>query len=106
MLITAAVLVCAVHSRGAGALDDKLTYTCVASPAPTVLTALSEQAGVKLTCSGPIADETLVIRFKDVPLQTAMSKLAIAATGEWVKVDDGFRLERPTTLVNSIKHKR
>lgn len=104
MLYPAAILALVLGTNGSVQGEQKVTYSCAAIPVSSALDALSKSAGVVLHSEDPISRELIVLRFKDVPLKAAMDRIAYAATGEWVKTNDGFNLTRPTPLVHQIEH--
>lgn len=74
--------------------EKKISFVRDAGRAKVVLAELSKQAGVSLETSPQTQDEILVIALKDVPLKTAMDRIAEAVHGTWKTEKDAYRLIR------------
>lgn len=59
------------------------------APLKSVLASISESSGVSLACSASLANDIVIVRFKDVPLEEVKSKLAAAICAEWQAGGDG-----------------
>jgi hypothetical protein len=106
VIVTFAPLLLLAFTFRQGGLDKPVTFTCAATPASVAIHQISEQSATQLTVAAPIADEMLVLRFKDVPLRVAMDKIASAATGEWTRTEAGYQLTRPSSLIRQIEHEQ
>lgn len=104
MLLHAVLLTLALRSQ-VDPLAGKVTFQTAAAPANVAMRKLAQVAGVPMKAVGEIADEMLILRFQDVPLSTAMAKIAECATGTWTKTDEGYELRRPQSLVRAIEKK-
>ncbi|MCH8979150.1 MAG: hypothetical protein IH945_07895 [Armatimonadetes bacterium] len=68
-----------------------------AAPAPTIVEALGEHIGVKMTADGNLNKDILIVNLKSATQQQAMEWIAHVVEGEW-KTDKGvLRLTRPKT---------
>ncbi len=64
----------------------------------SVLARISDQTQTLLVAKGVLQAEPIVIRFKAVPLQEGMAKIAECVHARWVKTDTGFELERTSGM--------
>lgn len=82
--------------------DPQVSLAVRARPLKEVLTSLTDQSGVKLSCAPEHANEIMVIRFKDEPLSTVRKKLAWALDAEWKQSQTGFVLQRSEARTKEI----
>lgn len=82
--------------------DPAVTLNVRARPLSEVLSSLSEQSGIKLSCAPEHANEILVLRFKNKPLSTVRKKLAFAIDAEWKQNQSEFVLQRPEARAKEI----
>ncbi len=75
-------------------LDARISLTIQATTATQALIELGNAAHVSLTTSPQTAGEIITLRLKDVPLQEAMHKIALATNASWKQEGEGFRLVR------------
>jgi hypothetical protein len=97
-LIASSVLLaaCAIAQDTA----QNVTFSTKAAPAKAVLEQLSKLTGVTLLTSPQVANEPLIVRVKDQPLSVLMAKIAEAASAEWQKESNGYRLIRTQARAN------
>jgi hypothetical protein len=69
-----------------------LNYEVNATALRTVVPALSQQSGIKLKVEDQLADEPVILRFVDVPLEEGLERLAKGVQAEWRVLPDGTRL--------------
>src|SRR4051812_50055370 len=93
MLIPALLVAYASSFQADPALEQKVTFSCPATAASSAVEALRKQYGVSLSAADPVGKELLILRFHDVPLRTAMDKMAAAPTAGGNK--DGKRQGPP-----------
>lgn len=101
MSIVSLLVLGALVGSSQGAATDtaqKVTYTTVAKRADTVLEELSELTHVTLTATRDTADEVLVVKVKDVTLNSLMKQLATACSAAWEKTTSGYKLTRPVEI--------
>lgn len=82
--------------------DPAVTLDVRARPLSEVLTSLTEQSGIKLSCAPEHANEIVVLRFKNKPLSTVRKKLAFAIDAEWKQNQSEFVLQRPEARAKEI----
>jgi len=82
--------------------DPQVSLAVRARPLKEVLTSLTDQSGVKLSCAPEHSNEIMVIRFKDEPLSTVRKKLAWALDAEWKQNQTGFVLQRSEARAKEI----
>lgn len=70
----------------------KITYSTVAVPVGRALTEMSKGLSVRLEATVPMANEIVVIRFKEATLDEAMKRIATVTAGSWEQMDGGYRL--------------
>lgn len=102
MLILAPMLLALAQSV---ALGQKVTLTMPATPVATALVRLAAEYHVALYADASVKGEMVVLRFKDVPLQAAMDKIADVTTAAWVKTDLGYELVRTGAIIRSLEEK-
>ena len=90
-------------AQGEAALQAKVTYATPAKLARVALEELSKLAGMTLAAPKGMANEMLVLRFKDVPLQTALDKIAAAANAHWDRSATGYDLVRGGEEIKRIR---
>lgn len=88
------LLATAILATAAFAQDTtvKVSYSSVATRLPKVLDALSEASKVKLQAAPDMAGEIVMVRVKDVTLQSVMDRIAEATSGRWEPDGAGFKL--------------
>jgi len=79
-------------------LDQTVSATVRAMPAPKAIAELAKQTGVPLTAMQSVKDDVLIIRVKDVPLGVLMDKIATTIHAGWEKDGDGYRLVRTDAM--------
>jgi hypothetical protein len=98
-LLCASLAIACASAFGQDA-DPKVTFRSAATGAKTFLEALSKAVGVPLLTSPQTADEVLMADVRDVPFSVLREKIAEAASAEWQKEGDGYRLIRSQALQN------
>lgn len=83
--------------------DKTVHYTARALPMRVVVEELGRQGGIKLRVDAEMEDEPLILRLNDVPLKTAMDKLADVFAAEWVDHGSYFRLERSSQQIDAFR---
>lgn len=83
--------------------EPRLNYTAAAFPIQRICADLSTQVGVKLRVTDDLANEPLVVRFKDVPLNEALGKIASTVRAEWVRGKEEILLTRPQKLQQKLE---
>src|SRR3569832_435733 len=78
-------------------LSRHITYSARATALQTTLKQLSKQAGVELQCSQDLANEPIILRLNDVPIQSVMDKIAEVTAGEWFKLPKAIELRSSDT---------
>lgn len=86
-----------------GALGQKVTLTVPATAVPAAVARLAAESHVALYADASEKTEMVVLRFKDVSLQTAMDKIAEVTSAAWVKTDQGYKLVRTPEIVQRLK---
>ena len=69
--------------------EPRITYSTTGQPMEQAFLELSKQAGYKLYVSTELRDEPLILRFKDVPINEGLAKIAKAASAEWESLPQG-----------------
>jgi hypothetical protein len=88
VLLSTAILFGAVFAQDP---NPQVTYSTKAATVDKVVEALAKQTGAKIAASPAISREVVLISVTDVPLETLLSKLADAVSGEWRAGTDGIR---------------
>lgn len=86
------------------ARDEGITFESAGASAERLLQDLSAVAGTRLSASGPVREEVLIVSVKDVPLSKLMDAIAQSAAAEWQESSGGFQLVRSSTL--NLKQER
>jgi hypothetical protein len=84
-------------------LSKKISFTSEAKPAKRMLADLSGSAGITLTTSQVLDNETLVLHLDQAPLSEAMKRIATVVGGSWQKERDGYRLIRTATQAREMQ---
>lgn len=84
--------------NGAVAQDARITYAAPATRASVLIADLAKQTGRPLEVTPQTADEVLLVRVKDVPVEELLKHIAHAADAEWIRKGDALRLTRTTEL--------
>jgi len=84
-------------------LSAPIDYTTKAKPTRLVLDDLSKLAKVKLQADRPLEEEPLIVRVRQVPLQTLMDKMADVYAADWVDHHGYWQLERSDEKTAAIK---
>ena len=71
--------------------NPQVTFSSKAATVDKVVEALAKQTGAKIAASPAIAREVVLISVTDVPLETLLTRLADAVSGEWRDSGDGIR---------------
>ena len=93
-LWTIAFLSIACLSSGSVQEEPKITLTLPAMSTAQALKQLSNVVHGSFVTSPQTADDVICLRFKDVPLKLAMSRIAEAVDGTWKLEGDSYRLIR------------
>ncbi|MGV3616413.1 MAG: hypothetical protein ACO1SV_13875 [Fimbriimonas sp.] len=75
--------------------EPSLTVKFTSKPLPQALRLLSEASGQRLEAAPVLADEVLMVRFRDVPRKEALRRVADLYAAEWVAKPDGLLVLRP-----------
>lgn len=81
-------------------LSRPITFERVAMPAKRLVQEFGAAAQLQLDVSPQVAPDVLVVRFANVPVQTALDRIAEAANGEWKDEEGVKRLIRPAANAN------
>ena len=81
--LAASILICTSPAQ-----EAKITYTTVAVSAKNAIAGLAEKSGLKLACAPAMANEILILRLQDAPLDRAMQQIATVTSGAWQKDGD------------------
>lgn len=84
-------------------LAKKINFQSVAKRTDAMLASISEESGIKLTCSKEMNLETLVVRVENVTVQELLDHIAKVTVGKWTIEKDGSqKLEPFTGRMNSM----
>ena len=86
------------------ASQQAITFDYRAAPAPELVSVLGEQIGVPMNARPNLEKDILIVRLKDATQEDAMSWIAEAVEGEWVKDKKGVLwLERSKAVEEEQK---
>ncbi len=95
MLCLYAALIVAQATAPAKIADGKVTYTGKADSVVRVLQEFSRGTGLEVSAAPGLADEIVLVRVKDLPVQEFYDRLATTVNGEWVKDNSNKLFLRP-----------
>ncbi|MCW5940276.1 MAG: hypothetical protein KF884_11270 [Fimbriimonadaceae bacterium] len=75
------------------AKQDLVSFRHEGASVSKVVRALGEATGEKWAAEGPLRDEFLFVSVADKPIEAVRQKIAEVLVGQWVKTEDGWRLE-------------
>lgn len=70
------------------AQEAKVTYTTGAVSAKKAIAELAQKSGAKIACSAAMANEVLILRLQDAPMDQVMAQIAAVTSGTWTKEGD------------------
>lgn len=85
--------------------QTKITFDSPAKPAPDVIRALGDQAGVTLRAAPVFARQVVAVSTKGVPLPEVLDRLASTLGGEWREDGKVRRLERFVRIARAIERR-
>lgn len=101
MLCLYAALVVAQATAPAKVVDGKVSYTGKADSVIRVLEEFSRGTGIEVSAAPGLADEIVLVRVKDLPVQEFYDRLAATVNGEWVKDNSNKLFLRPRAAARS-----
>ncbi len=99
MLCLYAALVVAQATAPAKVVDGKVSYTGKADSVIRVLEEFSRGTGIEVSAAPGLANEIVLVRVKDLPVQEFYDRLATAVHGEWVRDNSNKLFLRPKASV-------
>lgn len=86
------------------ARDAKIDLEFRAGPLKDAVAEVARKSGQKLEAEGPISDQIVYIRVKDVEIEELKKKLAAAVVGTWDKKDDRLILKRLPSQQQAVRN--
>lgn len=84
LLVTSALTVSCTWGQ-----NTTVSFTEPGAPLKSVLAYISRSTGESLTCSASLANDIVIVRFKNAPLDDVKAKLALAMCAQWQSSSDG-----------------
>lgn len=89
-----------------GVRGQQVEYSTPGVPLRIAVGEISRLAGKKLKVGDDLANEPIVLRLADVPLDEAMRRIASVMQGEWVATKEGSMLTRTPALTTRLLEER
>ncbi len=80
-------------------LTEKVSFSVPAARLENLLPELGKAVGVPMEAETATKDEVVLVRVKDMPLQTLMAKIAEVSGAEWEEKQGVYRLGRSIDLL-------